>query len=128
MLDKVHRAGLAERPFMSVGRAVHRLTREIADWLNLDAGRIEVGSRADIVVIDPEHFGDVEDIHEAEMACLGGLSRLVRRNDEAVRAVLVAGTLSAERGQPVDVGSGRVLRASSLTVGARKPRDLVGPL
>ena len=35
------------------GRAVERLTSEIARWCDLDAGVLEVGARADLVVIDP---------------------------------------------------------------------------
>jgi N-acyl-D-aspartate/D-glutamate deacylase len=40
--------------FMSIERAVHRLTGEMATWLGIDAGTIEVGKRADVVVVDPE--------------------------------------------------------------------------
>jgi N-acyl-D-aspartate/D-glutamate deacylase len=99
MLKLVRDASRAGRPFMTVERAVHRLTGEIADWLKLDAGRIEVGARADVVVIDPERLdGALESLHEAPMGELGAgfgeLSRLVRRNDAAVRHVLIHGRVA----------------------------------
>jgi N-acyl-D-aspartate/D-glutamate deacylase len=102
---------------MSVGRAVQRLTSEIADYLAIDAGRLEIGRRADVAVIDPEGLNDdVERIEEAPMPGFPGLHRLVRRNDRAVRAVLVAGRLAwdgacatPELGR--ERGFGTVLRA-----------------
>lgn len=102
--------------FMSIGRAVHRVTGEIADWLGIDAGHLEEGARADVVVIDPRGLTDAVDaIHEAEIEPFAGLRRLVRRNDDAVRAVFIGGRLAVRDGQPLDalgkVAFGRVLRA-----------------
>lgn len=117
MLKRVRDAERAGRPFMSTGRAVQRLTSEIADYLSIDAGRLEVGRRADVVVVDPEGLNDdVERIEEAEMPGFPGLRRLVRRNDSAVRAVLVGGRLawdgaSATEGLGRERGFGTVLRA-----------------
>jgi len=89
------------RGTMSVERSVHRLTAEIADFLKIDAGRLEVGSRADLVVIDPAHLdADVERIEEAEMAGFNGLRRLVRRNDKAVRSVVIKGCEAWSDGAP----------------------------
>ncbi|MGB0640245.1 MAG: N-acyl-D-amino-acid deacylase family protein, partial [Myxococcota bacterium] len=77
-------------PFMTMGQAVHRVTGEIAEWFRIDAGVLDVGKRADLVVIDPTKLDDrIEEAHEAKMEGFGGLSRLVRRNDETVCAVLV---------------------------------------
>jgi N-acyl-D-aspartate/D-glutamate deacylase len=117
MLKRVRDAERAGLPFMSVGRAVQRLTSEIADYLAIDAGRLEVGRRADVAVVDLEGLNDdVERIEEAPMPGFPGLSRLVRRNDAAVRAVLVAGRLawdgaSATEGFGRERGFGTVLRA-----------------
>ncbi len=117
MLKRVRDAERAGRPFMSTGRAVQRLTSEIADYLSIDAGRLEVGRRADVVVVDPAGLNDdVERIEEAEMPGFPGLRRLVRRNDAAVRAVLVGGRLawdgaSATEGLGRERGFGTVLRA-----------------
>jgi N-acyl-D-aspartate/D-glutamate deacylase len=41
------------RELMTRERAVHRLTGELADYLGIDAGHLEVGRRADLVVVDP---------------------------------------------------------------------------
>lgn len=80
---------------MTVGRAVQRLTSELADYLAIDAGRLAPGKRADLTIVDPTGLTDeVEQIHEADMPGFPGLRRLVRRNDAAVRAVLVAGRLA----------------------------------
>jgi N-acyl-D-aspartate/D-glutamate deacylase len=102
--------------FMPLGQAVHRVTGEIADWLDLDVGHLEVGERADVVVIDPAGLNDdVDRIHEADIEGFAGLRRLVRRNDDAVRAVLVGGRLAVRDGEPLDVLGrerlGAVLRA-----------------
>jgi N-acyl-D-aspartate/D-glutamate deacylase len=117
MLYRVREAERAGRPFMSPERAVWRLTGEIADWLGLDAGTIETGKRADLVVLDPEGLGEaVEQVREDAVAGLGDYVRLVRRNDQAVDAVLVSGRLAVERGVPRpelgrERGFGTVLRA-----------------
>ncbi|MFZ4584337.1 MAG: N-acyl-D-amino-acid deacylase family protein [Acidimicrobiia bacterium] len=124
MLKRVRDAQAAGRPFMTVERAVQRLTSEIADFLRIDAGRLAIGARADVVVIDPGHLDDsVEEIHEAPMRGLPELQRLVRRNDHTVRAVLVNGNVAwrgpdADRSAPAqaapDLGTarryGRVLK------------------
>jgi N-acyl-D-aspartate/D-glutamate deacylase len=95
MLKRVRDAERAGRPFMTVEHAVHKLTADIADFHRIDAGRLAVGARADVVVIDPERLDDtVEDIHEAQIPGFGELQRLVRRNDDTVRAVLVNGSVA----------------------------------
>lgn len=37
----------------TIGIRVHRLTGELADWYQVDAGHLRVGDRADIVVVNP---------------------------------------------------------------------------
>ncbi len=91
------------RPFMTTGRAVHRLTGEIADYLGIDAGRLAEGRRADITIVDPAGLTDaVEHVHEEEMEGFPGLRRLVRRNDEAIRAVYVNGRLAWDGTKPAE--------------------------
>lgn len=118
MLKRVRDAERRGEPFMTVGRAVHRLTGELGGWLGLDAGTLRVGGRADLVVVDPAALDErLEEVHEAPVPGFDGLERLVRRNDDAVPAVLIAGEVAVRRGQPTEIlGTrrlGRVLRAAA---------------
>lgn len=85
-------------PFMSIERAVHRCTGEIGAWLGLDAGRLAVGSRADVVVVDPAKLDEVDTMVEAPMPEFGGHVRMVRRNDGAVPLVVVSGRVAVRAG------------------------------
>ncbi len=98
MLKRVRDADLAGRPFMTVEDAVQKLTSDIADFHRIDAGRIAPGCRGDLVVIDPTRLDEsVEAIEEAPMAGFPELQRLVRRNDDTVRAVVEElGTLTRD--------------------------------
>ena len=101
MLKRVRDAELEGRGFMTVGRAVHRLTAEIADYLGIEGGTLAPGRPADVVVIDPERLDDrVEQMHEAPMDGLDGYVRYVRRNPGTVRSVLVNGHLAWHEDQP----------------------------
>lgn len=126
LLKLVRDAEAAGRPCMSVGRAVHRLTGEIADWLGIDAGALAPGKRADLVVVDPAGLDDSLAVaHEAEAPGLGGLRRLVRRNDAAVAAVVVGGRVAFRLGDAApglgEQRFGRVLRAGQTTAPAPEP-------
>ncbi|MEE2829307.1 MAG: N-acyl-D-glutamate amidohydrolase, partial [Myxococcota bacterium] len=117
MLKLARDAELRGEPFISLGQAVHRVTGEIAQWFDIDAGILDQGRRADLVVINPERLDEsLDEAHEAPMERFGNLSRLVRRNDATVDAVLINGKLAVEGGQPTPMlgeeqGFGRVLRA-----------------
>ncbi|MCU1353920.1 MAG: N-acyl-D-glutamate amidohydrolase [Acidimicrobiales bacterium] len=117
LLRLVVRAEAEGRELMSVSRAVHRLTGEIADFLGIDAGHLEVGRRADIAVVDPATLdGRLDDISEDDMVGMPGLHRLVRRHDACVPAVLVNGRLAFHDGAFADGfgdrnGYGRLLRS-----------------
>jgi N-acyl-D-aspartate/D-glutamate deacylase len=119
LLKRVRDAEAAGRPFMSVQRAVYRLTSEVADWFGFDAGTLRQGDRADFVVIDPAGLTDaVDGYHEEKVPFYGGLSRMVNRNDDAVVATGVGGTVVFRNGQFRDgygttAKSGRFLRAGS---------------
>jgi len=85
------------KPIMSLEKTVHRLTKENADFFNLDAGHLAVGKRADITVISPEKLTD--EVHRHERAeFLAGLERLVNRNDEVVELVMIHGKIAWENG------------------------------
>jgi N-acyl-D-aspartate/D-glutamate deacylase len=119
MLKLARDAELRGEPFMTLGQAVHRVTAEIAEWFDIDAGVLAVGRRADVVVLNPERLdASLEEAHEAPMERFGNLSRLVRRNDATVDAVLINGKLAVLEGRPTpelgeEHGFGQVLRAGS---------------
>lgn len=93
MLRYVQESHQKGAPLMSYEKAVWRLTKENADFFNLDTGSIEEGKRADITIIDPEKLSDeVHKYHTAEF--LQGASRLVNRDDEVVEYVLVNGKIA----------------------------------
>ncbi|BBY34472.1 hypothetical protein MMIN_25330 [Mycolicibacter minnesotensis] len=119
LLKRVRDAEAAGRPFMSVQRAVYRLTSEVADWFGFEAGTLRQGDRADFVVIDPAGLTDaVDGYHEEKVPFYGDLSRMVNRNDDAVVATGVGGTVVFRNGTFCDgygttVRSGHFLRAGS---------------
>lgn len=91
MLKRVQDAQREGRPFMTTERAVHRLTAEIGDYLGIDAGTLAPGRAADLAIVDPAGLDDdVEAVHEAPMPGFG-LQRYVRRNDRAIRHVMIGG-------------------------------------
>jgi N-acyl-D-aspartate/D-glutamate deacylase len=77
----------------SVAKAVRRLTREPAEFFGVDAGRLDVGAQADVVLLDPDALRTYDtdanrrmvyrDIFEHE--------QLVNRSDGVVTAVYIAG-------------------------------------
>jgi len=82
-------------PIMSYEKAIWRLTKENADFFNLDAGHLAAGKRADITIIDPTQLSDsVHEYHTAEF--LQGCDRLVNRNDEVVDLVMINGKIAWE--------------------------------
>lgn len=116
LLAHVLEAEREGRPFLSVERAVHRLTGELGDWYGIDAGHLRPGDRADLVVIDPSRLdASLAAYAEAPAEQYGGLSRMVNRNDAAVPLVMVGGTTVWRDGRATDVlgreRTGRFLRA-----------------
>ena len=117
LLKRAHDAERAGRPFLSMERAIYRLTAEVAEWFGLNAGTLREGDRADFVVIDPAGLDDsVNGYHEEQVPFYGGLSRMVNRNDGAVVATGVNGTVVYRNGQFCEgygttMKSGRFLRA-----------------
>ena len=101
LLRHVHDAEKQGRPFLSIERAVHRLTGELASWYGIDAGTLRAGDRADIVVINPDKLDESLDAYaEHPVESYGGLSRMVNRNDDTVSCVLVSGQLAFSAGKP----------------------------
>jgi N-acyl-D-aspartate/D-glutamate deacylase len=99
LLRLVRDAERRGEPFMTVERAVERLTGEIGSWLGIDAGVLQIGGRADVCVVDPDGLTDeVDAVTEAPIEGFGDFKRLVRRNDRAVSAVLINGRIAVEHG------------------------------
>ena len=112
---------VSHEQFMTVEHAVHRLTAEVADWFGLDAGRLREGDRADFVVIDPTGLDDsVDGYHEETVPFYGGLRRMVNRNDAAVVATGVGGTVVFRDGEFRD-GYGKTARSGRFLRAGEKP-------
>jgi N-acyl-D-aspartate/D-glutamate deacylase len=124
-LREVTRAQRAGRPVIALEAAIHKLTGEQADWYGVDAGRLRVGDRADVVIVNPAGLDDrLDDYHEATMEAMGGLSRMVRRNDAAVEATILSGEPVFVRGEFAG-GFGASRRYGSfLRVGRKAPPAL----
>ncbi|MFV8048740.1 N-acyl-D-amino-acid deacylase family protein [Mycobacterium sp. 48b] len=132
LLRHVRDAQRAGREFMTVERAVHRLTGELADWYHLDAGHLRIGDWADLVVVDPQRLdATLDEYHEAPIEAFGGLRRMVNRNDATVKTVMVAGHTVFADGRPTElVGrqrTGSFLRADGRPRNAPLPRDTERP-
>ncbi len=123
LLRLVRTRQAAGRHVLPLGRAVHRVTGELADFLGIDAGRLAVGARADLVVIDPEALDDrVSEVVEAPMPGVESIERLVNRGDGAVRTVLVNGRVAwsgdgRAEGFGEEPGYGTVLRSTRSSIG-----------
>lgn len=76
--------------------AVYRLTGEIAQWYSIDAGVLQQGRRADIAIVDPVALEqeNLDSYAEAPFKELGGLMRVVNRNDKVVKATIINGRLA----------------------------------
>ncbi|GAC1622845.1 MAG: amidohydrolase family protein [Nevskia sp.] len=130
MLKLVHDAEKEGRAFMTIEKAVWRLTGELADWFNIDAGHLRIGDRADLVIVDPEGLdASVNAYAEAQMPEFGDLRRMVNRNDRAVAATVINGRVAYRHARfvadfGVAPGYGRFLRAGEIPARAATVADL----
>lgn len=87
---------LQDKPVMSPEKAVWRLTGEIAQWYNIDAGFLKVGVRADLVVLDPQALKEAQlDVYAEEpFEEMGGISRVVNRNDGVIKCTIINGEIA----------------------------------
>jgi len=93
---------------LTLERAVHRLTGEVADFFGIpDRGRLAAGAAADLVVFDPATVDDcpAEYVHDLP----NGAKRLVARA-QGVDATVVAGQVVYRDGEPTGARPGTVLR------------------
>ena len=79
-----------------VAHAVRRLTREPAEFFGLDAGRIDPGSPADLVLVDPDALARYDTDANRVMVHreILGHEQLVNRSDGVVRGVWIGGVLA----------------------------------
>ncbi|MDI1226376.1 MAG: amidohydrolase family protein [bacterium] len=89
--------------FLSIEKAVSRITAEPAAWFNIDAGRIKPGAKADIVLLDPEKLRHaIPQPVSLPDAALAGSMRMVKRDaDPAVRHVFAQGVEVVRNGEPL---------------------------
>ncbi|MEB4207729.1 N-acyl-D-amino-acid deacylase family protein [Mycobacterium sp. 94-17] len=131
LLRHVRDCELAGRPFMSIEQAVHKMTGDLGDWYDIDAGHLRLGDRADLLVLDPTKLDERLDAYaEDTIEHFGGMSRMVNRNDETVTAVMVSGRLVFAEGQPTDIvgveRTGSLLRAGQKMPAVRHSRSVAG--
>jgi N-acyl-D-aspartate/D-glutamate deacylase len=121
LLRHVRDAQRSGHPFMTIEQAVHRMTGELADWYQIDAGHLRVGDRADLVVVDPDHLDSrLDDYAEQPVEQYAGLPRMVNRNDDAVELVLIGGRGVVRDGRPTEL-LGVQRTGSFLRVGRSTP-------
>jgi N-acyl-D-aspartate/D-glutamate deacylase len=108
-----------KRGLERVAHAVHRLTREPAEFFGLDVGRIDPGAQADIVLIDPEQLKN-HDMNASRTRIYHEIFEndvLVNRCDGVVNQVYIHGQRVWEEGSRFTpaLGTrtlGRALRAN----------------
>jgi N-acyl-D-aspartate/D-glutamate deacylase len=76
-----------------VAQAVRRLTREPAEFFGVDAGRLEPGAQADLVLVDPEALRRYDTDANRRMVYreIFEHEQLVNRSDGVVTGVFIAG-------------------------------------
>jgi N-acyl-D-aspartate/D-glutamate deacylase len=76
-----------------VAHAVKRLTREPAEFFGIDAGRLDVGAQADLVLVDPDALlrYDTDASRRMIYRDIFEHDQLVNRSDGVVTSVLIAG-------------------------------------
>jgi N-acyl-D-aspartate/D-glutamate deacylase len=103
-----------------VAHAVRRLTREPAEFFGVDAGRLDVGAQADIVLVDPETLlrYDTDASRRMVYRDIFEHEQLVNRSDGVVKAVFIAGEQVWDGAQFTPVLGTRKL-GRALTAGSR---------
>ncbi|WP_188049897.1 amidohydrolase family protein [Flavobacterium sp. GP15] len=92
MIKNVQESIEAGSPIMSMEKCIWRLTKEQGDWFNLDCGHLAEGKTADLVLLNPENFKNInENVEMESIKEFGNFDRLVNRNDGVVTRVLVGG-------------------------------------
>ncbi len=110
-----------------VAQAVRRLTREPAEFFGVDAGRLEPGAQADLVLVDPEALRGYDTDANRRMVYreIFEHEQLVNRSDGVVAGVWIAGEQvwdgrgftvalgTRQLGRPLTVSRGTASEASA---------------
>jgi len=123
----------AEESVALVSRAVKRLTKDPADLFNLDAGTLDLGQQADMVLIDPAALLSYDSeactqlIHRELFDC----NQFVNRSDGVVTATIIGGKVAWENGayapQFGRAAFGRTLRDKRVPHAAIASRESATP-
>ena len=84
----------------TVAQMVHRLTRKPAEVFGLDAGSLEIGARADLVLLNPDSLDAWEPDKTRELVHreVFDHAQMVNRSEGIVEQVWIAGTSAWEAG------------------------------
>jgi N-acyl-D-aspartate/D-glutamate deacylase len=107
-----------------VAIAVRRLTREPAEFFGVDAGRLDTGSQADLVLIDPKALlrYDTDASRRMVYREIFEHDQLVNRSDGAVTSVFIAGEQVWDgRGHTPALGTRKLGRALTAAPAAAAP-------
>lgn len=86
---------------LPIEKAVWRITGELADWFGLDAGYLQEGRVADVLVLDPHALKtDLSGPQETTDPRFDGAMRMVTRSGRAVQQVIVGGQRVLDQGRP----------------------------
>ncbi len=86
---------------LPIEKAVWRITGELADWFGLDAGYLQEGRVADVLVLDPHALKtDLSGPQETTDPRFDNAMRMVTRSGKAVQQVIVGGQVVLDQGQP----------------------------
>lgn len=103
---------------MAVAKMVRRLTREPAEFFNIDVGTLDLGAQADMVLMDPDTLEtwDCNDTRELVYRDLFEHDQMVNRPPAIVRTVMIRGAVVWQEGEFTEtLGKatlGRALRAA----------------
>jgi len=77
-----------------VAVAVRRLTKEPAEFFGMNVGTLDIGTQADITIIDPRELKDYDSVANRKMVYreVFDAEQLVNRSDNVVSNVFIAGT------------------------------------
>ncbi len=103
MIKVVYDSIQANNPIMPMEKCIWRLTKELADWFEIDRGYIAEGKKADLVLLDPTYFHNItEDVENANIEAFGNYPRLVNRNKGVVNLVMVNGNVIFKNDKFID--------------------------